>query len=137
MNASISSTPARGAARRPSSRASAARHRQRLLAQHVLAGGRGPQRPLGVEVVGQRDVHGLDVGVGEQLVVRAVGPRDPELGGAAAARSRSPRGDGDDVAARRPLHRRDDLAGGDRRAPEHPPAHRSALIAHDASRTAA
>ena len=32
------------------------------------------------EVVRQRDVHHVDVGVGQQLVVRAVGAPDPELG---------------------------------------------------------
>ena len=47
-------------------------HRQRLLAQDVLAGtGRG-DRPLGVEVVGQRDVDGVDLGVGQERLVRAV-----------------------------------------------------------------
>ena len=65
MNASISSTP--GALARGDHLPGLGRaHRQRLLAQHVLAGGGGPLRPLGVEVVGQRDVHRLDVGVGEQ-----------------------------------------------------------------------
>ena len=79
MNASISATPAL-LARGDHLLGLGRGHRQRLLAQHVLAGGGGAPRPLGVEVVGQRDVHRFDVGVGEQLVVRAVGARDPELG---------------------------------------------------------
>ena len=82
MNASISATPARSQ-RGDHLRGLGRAHGQRLLAQHVLAGGGGAPRPLGVEVVGQRDVHRLDVGVGEQLVVRAVGARD--------ARARRPR----------------------------------------------
>ena len=54
-------------------------HRERLLAQHVLPRtGRG-LRPLGMEVVRERDVDGVDVGVGEEFLVRAIGPRDVEL----------------------------------------------------------
>ena len=72
MNASISRTPA---ARQPSiiSAASAALSAERLLAEHVLAGRGRPQRPLGVQVVGQRDVHRLDVGVGKQRRRRSRG----------------------------------------------------------------
>ena len=53
--------------------------RQRLLAQHVLAGLERPDRPLAVQRVRQRDVDGLDLRVGEQLLVRAVGLRDLPL----------------------------------------------------------
>ena len=49
------------------------RHGQRLLAQDVLAGPSRGDRPLGVEVVRQRDVDRVDVGVGEERLVRAVG----------------------------------------------------------------
>jgi hypothetical protein len=55
------------------------RHRQRLLAQHVLAGRRRPQRPRRMEVVGQRDVHGLDVRIVEELLVAAVVPGDAQF----------------------------------------------------------
>ena len=55
--------------------------RERLLAQHVLAGGQGPQGPLGVEPVGQRIVDGVDVLVGQQLGVGPPDHRDVVLGG--------------------------------------------------------
>ena len=74
MNASASTTPLSRAA---------ALHRvdlghgegERLLAQDVLAGPGGPDRPLGVEVVRQRDVDGVDLGVGEECLVGAVRTR--------------------------------------------------------------
>ena len=56
--------------------ASSAVMRQRLLAQDVLAGPGGGDRPLGVEVVRERDVHGIDVGVGQERLVGAMGRRD-------------------------------------------------------------
>ena len=77
MNASISRTPATRA-RVDHRWASAAVMRQRLLAQDVLARLGRRDRPLGVEVVRQRDVDGVDVGVGEQRLVRAVGARDAQ-----------------------------------------------------------
>jgi hypothetical protein len=40
----------------------------------VLSGVGGALRPLVVEVVGKRDVDGVDLGVGEQLLVGAVQP---------------------------------------------------------------
>ena len=51
-------------------------HGQRLLAQDVLAGPGRRHRPLRVEVVRQRDVDGVDVGIGEQCLVRSVDPGD-------------------------------------------------------------
>lgn len=47
------------------------RHRQRLLAQHVLAGARGGDGVLCVQFVGGADVHGVHGRVGEQGVDRA------------------------------------------------------------------
>jgi len=52
--------------------------RQRLLAQDVLAGPGRRDRPLGVEVVRQRDVDRVDLVVGQQVLVRAMRLRDPE-----------------------------------------------------------
>ena len=52
---------------------------ERFLAQHVLPGRGCALGPLGVEVVGQRDVHRLDHVVGEHVVVRTVAVGDPEL----------------------------------------------------------
>ncbi len=54
--------------------------RERLLDEHVLARLERAHRPLGVQRVGERDVHRVDVGVGEQRLVRAV--RRPDLAGA-------------------------------------------------------
>ena len=48
--------------------------RDRLLAQHVLARGRGLQRQRHVQVVGQRVVDRLDLGIGEQGFVRSRTP---------------------------------------------------------------
>ena len=120
MNASIRRTPA---VRHPSTilAAWAADERQWLLAQDVFAGGGCPQRPLGVQMVRQRDVHGLDIRVGEEVVVRAVvaGNSQP-LGGVGSAPG-VPRRDRDHIASLRALHRRDHLLLGDRRAAQHPP----------------
>ena len=68
-------------------------HRERLLAQDVLAGPRGLDRPARVQVVGQRDVDGVDVGVGEERLVRPVRARDPQpvRDGARPARPRATR----------------------------------------------
>ena len=77
-------------------------HGQRLLAQDVLAGPSRGERPLGMEVVRQRDVDDIDVGVGEERLVRAVGGRDAELVGDGARLGRVPRRDRHDLAALRP-----------------------------------
>ena len=52
---------------------------ERLLAQHVLAGLERPARPLQVQRVGERDVDGLDVGVGQQRLVAVIGALDAPL----------------------------------------------------------
>ena len=62
---------------------------QRLLAQDVLAGPRRGDRPLGVEVVRERDVDGVDLRVGEERLVGAVDARDPVPLGDRGARARS------------------------------------------------
>ena len=49
------------------------RQRDRLFAKHVLAGRRGLQRQRHVQVIGQRIVDRLDLGIGEQRLVAAVG----------------------------------------------------------------
>ena len=67
----------------------AGRGGERLLAQHVLAGLERADRPLDVQPVGQRDVDGVDVGVGEQRLVGAVRARDAVL--VARTPARAPR----------------------------------------------
>ena len=59
----------RRCARRPRScvRSRATRGRQRFLAQHVQAGVGGADGPGGVQGVGQRDVHGVDVAAREEV----------------------------------------------------------------------
>ena len=54
------------------------RHANGLFAQHVLAAFGGRNRPLFVEMIGQRVVDRIDVGVGEQLAVGAVGLRQSQ-----------------------------------------------------------
>jgi hypothetical protein len=100
------------------------RQRQRLLAQDVLARAGGGDRPLGVKVVGERDVDGVDVLVGEQCLVRAVDARDgqrrrdPRRGLGIARRDR------DDLRVGRPAHARDDLLGRDVRGRQDAPPER-------------
>ena len=47
---------------------------ERLLAEHVLAGFQGFQRPLRVQSVGQRVVDGIDAGVVQQGLIRVRHP---------------------------------------------------------------
>ena len=49
---------------------------QWFLAQHMLAILRGRQAPFTVEVVGQGDVNGVDLGVGQEILVAPVCFRD-------------------------------------------------------------
>ena len=63
---------------------------ERLLAQHVLAGLGGLDRPLGVARVRRRDVDRLDLGVGEQRLVA----REHAGAGELLARTRGGRGCG-------------------------------------------
>ena len=51
----------------------------RLFAEHVLAGLRGGQRQVDMQMVRQRIVDRVDLGVGQHLLVGAVGVRDAEL----------------------------------------------------------
>ncbi len=88
-------------------------HRDRLLAEHVLAGGERLDRPLRVAGGRKRVVDEVGGGIGEQRFVAGIGNRDIVLvgigdGGRRAARGH--RGD-DDVVA--PRGRGDDGAGGD------------------------
>ena len=53
---------------------------ERLFAEHVLAGLGGLDGPGHVKLIGQRVVDGVDFGVGEQLLVGAVGLGNAERG---------------------------------------------------------
>lgn len=54
---------------------------QRLLAEDVFPGLGGLDGPLGVQGVGGGDIDRLDVGVGQEVLVGAVGPHFAELAG--------------------------------------------------------
>ena len=88
-------------------------HGQRLLAQDVLPGTGSGEGPLGMEVVRQRDVDDVHVGIGEERLVRAVGGRDAELVGDGACLGRVPRRDRHDLAARGLQQAGDDLLARD------------------------
>ena len=89
--ASIASSPRSAAASRTAA-ASVGVQREGLLDEHVLAGLERQQGVGGVHRMGRGDVDDVDVGIGDEVLVRAVGAGDVEvggerLGGLAAARS--------------------------------------------------
>ena len=63
--------------------------RHRLLAEHVLPGLDGPDRPLAMHRVRQRHIDGLDLRVGEHVLIRAVGARNLHSRAYASARAAS------------------------------------------------
>ncbi len=87
--------------------------RDRLLAEHVLAGARRLDRERHVQVVGQGVVDRLDLGVAHQLGVGAVSLGDAERLGGRLGMGEVARRDRDDRGVRRALHRRDDLLAPD------------------------
>ena len=95
-------------------------HAERLLAQHVLAGLGGLDRPGHVEMVGQGVVDRVDLGVGQERLVAVVAARDAQAVRHLAAAGRLARGQGHDLAARRPLQRWNDLLARDLGRAEHP-----------------
>ena len=120
MNASaISTLPA--AAR--SCAASAARYRDRLLAQHVLAGGGGREGQWHVQVIGQRVVDRLDLGIGQQCLVRAIRLQDAQSIRGAARRVLAARGDRANVDQRALHHSWQHPVPADLRGAEHTPYH--------------
>ena len=82
---------------------------ERLLAENVLARLRRLHRPGNVQMVGQRIVDGVDVRIGQELLVGTVALRYPQrLGGRGGAR-RISRGDRGHLRKLTLLHRRDNL----------------------------
>jgi hypothetical protein len=55
-------------------------HRQRLFAEHMLAGGRSGDRLRRVQFIGRADIDGIHRPVGEQVANRRIGLRDSMLG---------------------------------------------------------
>ena len=74
----------------------------RLFAQHVLARLQGLDRPGHVQVVGQRIVDRLDLGIGQQLLVGAIGLGNAQFGGRGRALSRFRDADGHQINSTRP-----------------------------------
>ena len=95
--------------------------RDRLLAQHVLPGRGRLQRQRHVQVVGQRVVDRLDLGIGEQRLVRAVGAWNAECRGGGARTRLVPRRDRADLDERTLPHAGQDALAADLRRGEHAP----------------
>jgi hypothetical protein len=86
----------------------------------VLAAPCGFDRPRHVQVIRQRVVDRVDVGIVEQRLVRAVRPGDAEfLRGLVGARLIA-RGDGDDLSQAAALHRWNDFVDADGGGTEDP-----------------
>ena len=95
--------------------------RDRLLAQHVLAGLQRADRPGDVQLVGQRIVDRLDRRIGEQLLIGAVGAGDAERGGRRPRLGEIARGDRVDARDLAALHGGNDLLEADIGGAEHAP----------------
>jgi hypothetical protein len=50
-----------------------------FLAQHMLTGSQRPNAPLAVQAVGQWIVDRIDLGIGEQVIIRLMNTRDRVL----------------------------------------------------------
>ena len=90
-------------------------HGERLLAQDVLAGLQCGDGPLGVQRDRQWVVHGIDLGVGDDVGVPVEDVLDPVLAGEGGRPRPVPGGDGDEadvVAPRGGLHQRPWSDGG-------------------------
>ena len=101
------------------------RKRDWFFAQHVFAGFEGPNGERHVQVIGQWDVHRINVRIGEQRFVRAEGLVDSKGCGHRLGLGQIARGDGGhfQVFAVRGLeHRGNDGLAGDRRRTQNSPA---------------
>ena len=97
-------------------------HAEGFFAEDVLAGFGGADGPGDVELVGERVVDGVDVGVGEEFFVGAVGGGDVELRGDGAGFGEVARGDGGDGGVLAALHGGDDFSDADAGGGEDAPA---------------
>ncbi len=101
------------------------RERHGLLAQNVLARLEALQRPRHMQVVGKRVVDHLDLVVGQELLVRAVGSGDAQAGGRLPGAPRIARADGDHLGRLAREHGRDDLDQADVGRAQDAPLHLS------------
>ncbi len=105
--------------------------RQGLFAEHVLARFGGPDRPFGVEVVGQRVVDDVDAGIGQQFFIAAVGLGNIPLGRIGLGALQIPAGDGGQFAPGRFTNGLDQRAvdvGGRQKRPTQGVAHEFLLF---------
>ena len=96
-------------------------HGQGFLAEDVLAGPQGPDGPLGVEVVRQGDVDGVDGRVLDEVLVRPEGAVDVEADRPVPGPGFVPGGDGGQEAVPRCEDGRDEGLLGDPGAPQDAP----------------
>jgi hypothetical protein len=88
-------------------------HPDRLLAQDMLAGLRRLHGPGHVEMVGERDIDRLDLGVGQERLVAVVGAWDAELTGGGLGQRPLAGSNCDHLAVMAALHGWDHLFTGD------------------------
>jgi hypothetical protein len=94
--------------------------RHRLLDQGVLAGLQRHQRARVVRIVRGGDVHHIDIRVGEQLLVRAIGPVDAVPAGEGGGSGQVPGSNRQDVLFGMTLQRPDEPLGDPARAHDAP-----------------
>ena len=104
------------------------RQRQRLLAQHVLAGGRRGERLGIMQLVGGADVDRVDGAIREQRVHAVIGLGNARLRREPRAALGSAAGHGRHLAVGLGADRIDHPFPGDRARPDQPPAHRIAHV---------
>src|SRR3954451_9577639 len=90
---------------------SAPQSSKRLLNDGVLAGLKRQQGPIDVSVVGRRNIHDINVGVGDQVLIAGVSPLDPESTSEQVSRVGAARAHGDDLLAGVSLQGADECLG--------------------------
>src|SRR5579871_654903 len=93
--------PVPGGDQRPAFRRA---HGHRLLAKNVLAGFRRPNGPGNVQVIGQRDIDGLDVAISNRFFVAAVSLRNTKFSRGGLGFGEIARGNPDDFRVITLLH---------------------------------
>jgi hypothetical protein len=95
----------------------------RFFAQHMLAGPCGARAPVHMHVVGQRIVDHVDLGIGQQLLIAAIGPGNPERLRRGLGLCDVARGERNDFCQRAALHAGQTDFLGKIAGPENTPAH--------------
>ena len=97
-------------------------HGKGFFTQHMFAGTGRPERPLDMQIIGQRVVNGFDGRVGQQVFITAVGPGNAEFSRPGLRRAEIARSDGVDAAQLAFLHGRDHFFPADFGRAENAPA---------------